>query len=126
MSDAIFDRIGCLDGVVYMVLNSLGLSPLPLREINPPVLIDDVTDLNGAAFLSYFRGQPIQAIKAIRDVTGFDLKTAKRAYDSLLETYGEVGGPSNLVSMALEALRDGNAERAITLLLMFELHNEAV
>ncbi len=81
-----FDSIGVLDMVVYTVLRTLGLYALPLRADNG-MTIGQVCEVNAGTFLAHFDGTPILAIKAVREASGFDLRSSKEACEQVRDTY---------------------------------------
>ena len=112
-----FDSIGVLDMVVYTVLRTLGLYALPLRAVDG-LTIGQVCEVNAATFLAHFDGTPIQAIKAVREASGFDLRSSKEAYEQVRDTYEDVNVDSVLPALALDAIRSGDSVRAASLLTM--------
>ena len=88
----IFDiNVGTLDVIIYAVLASLGLTPLSFESAagsnagrNGARAVD-----NAQLFINHFADTPIQAIKAIREVSGLGLKDSKDAWEQICETYDD-------------------------------------
>lgn len=108
-----FDSIGVLDLVIYTVLVNLSLTPIALKH-HPDMTIGQACESNAAVFLRHFDGTPIRAIKAIRDVTGFDLRSAKEAHNQIRDTYSDAD--TVMVRMAVDAIDNGDTVRARSLL----------
>lgn len=85
----IFDiNVGTLDVIVFMVLNTLGMHALRFGISTDPANGARATD-NAQLLIHHFADQPIQAIKAIRETSGLDLKSSKDAWDQICETYDD-------------------------------------
>jgi len=77
----IFDtHVGTLDVIIYAVLNMLGL---PRERIDN----DESARLNAARFVEYYGDKQIRAIKAIREVSGLNLRDSRDAWFQAIETY---------------------------------------
>ena len=102
-----FDCYGTLDFVIYAILNALGLNPERL-DARPGYFTthDDIARRNARRLVNYFGAKPIHAIKAIREHSGMDLKSAKDAWDHILVAY-EVEADYHRAAIA-KCLEDDN------------------
>jgi hypothetical protein len=103
MTRDIFDSpFGTLDVIVYMVLRNHGYSPLALTDFpGHDYTPDETAESNARLFMTHFGDRKIQAIKAVREVSGFGLRLAKEAVEQVYETYG---GEDYIVTRALAAI----------------------
>lgn len=113
MTRDIFDTpFGTLDFIIYGVLRSLGVEPLRL-SVWQGLDADGVATANAAKFRDHFGDRKIAAIKAVREVSGLDLRSAKEAVEQIDETYGDA---RDIARMALACLVDGDVANATMLL----------
>lgn len=109
----IFDTpFGTLDFIIYGVLRSLGIEPLRMSTWGD-LSADNIALANAAKFLDHFGDRKIAAIKAVREVSGLDLRSAKEAVEQIDETYGDV---KDIARMALDSLLAGRTADATMLL----------
>lgn len=88
MTQDIFNPpFGTLDFIIYAVMQRVNITPLRLNTFTESLTPDEIAESNARALLNYFEGRKIHAIKEIREVSGLDLRSAKDAYDQIVETY---------------------------------------
>lgn len=117
MTRDIFDTpFGTLDIIVSAVLGSLGINRVPLStyvgEFMGP---DHIAAANAARFIGHFGDRRIQAIKAVREVTGLGLTASKHAVDQVYETYSDVNA-DYIAKLAYDRLLMDDAAGARVLL----------
>jgi len=117
MTRDIFDiPFGTLDIIVAAVLGNLGIGRVRLYTYPGEYLgPDHIAAANAARFIGHFGDRRIQAIKAVREVTGLGLKESKHAVDQVYETYSDVNA-EYIVKMAYDRLLMDDTDGARVLL----------
>jgi len=104
---------GTLDIIIYAVLHAAGLRPLRLNTYEGSLGADGIAAANAAMFRAHFGDRKIQAIKAVREISGLSLRDAKEAVEQIDETYGDA---RTIARMAQDRLIQGDVDSARALL----------
>lgn len=113
MTRDVFDiPFGTLDVIIAVVLIRLGLPATLNIWANGGSTPDQIAADNAARFIEHFGDRRIAAIKAVREATGLELRSAKYAVVQVYETYQTA---EHYASLAIEALQDGRYSEAYEL-----------